>query len=497
MNTKAKIVSTLLSVFIWMLPGTLWCSEKNPPTKRSSLSSANVKSRNNSFYFSPPTDGHGLQPLQKPIEPSGEVSTDSPSKLVYTVLPYCNNHNALIVQDIPSGQLAGSTKTNSLFFSGNIVWTNRCRIGGKPDLREAGNDHALQPRLSPDGKYILIGVGVPDEAWAFKLHVLDIEKRKLTCIYQESLANQDYSWSPDGKYVLFIEGGNKEGFPWLPGDNGYIGPMSLIVLDWRTGKKWVIAKSDSFGTQTVVSWGDKSLWFSVLDPSGVMNPVDAKLQKELSKQYRKSKVKRPNIYKYNFKTKQTTLIAKDGFRPVLSPNGKWVLFYGSEKPDNPVPLDRFWLVGSADASLCIMKTDGSERRVLETEELFYASIAWLQEGNQFITVKVVAPSPAFTLDVKKWDYDRLSSEYVGKFVATDHKKIDYSMDYSRWRLLGIDAPGKHVFVLMGRTQANNPKCELLMGDYSIQSMDLESGKVQILGACDLSTAMDWRILPNN
>ena len=64
-----------------------------------------------------------------------------------------------------------------------------------------------QPKISPDGKWILYNLSQADsgkDAYQSKLYMVSTDGKETVCLTEQTKGVSSYEWSPDGKYISFL-----------------------------------------------------------------------------------------------------------------------------------------------------------------------------------------------------------------------------------------------------------------------------------------------------
>lgn len=440
------------------------------------------------FSFGPPVKTSGF-PVDKsncdrhcpPWAASGLAG-----RLVFTTRPP-RYHNSLTIQTI-SGDTAGTSQKNSEFTCMGIVADHNPSDDAVPDPQglemEADNEHALAPSLSPDGRKVLIAVGTEQNNNGLRLFLFNIATKKLKMICDHRIFNTDYSWSPDGRWVVFYEGGQQVG-------RYSYWPRQLSLLNCDTGQIQVVAQSDSPGL--TVTWFKNILYYSDGSPWGVMHPEDLKMQRRIIAQWQSKKYGGTDIYEYSVSTGKSRRVVQNGHLPVVSPDGKYLAFYGQSHPHKVIPGWNNW--SSQGADLSIVETNGTGRRILRRGEEPYGQLIWLSDSKQLLTVRPARPSPNFELTVTKWNLGTNRYQTIGQDRVHDFVHQDYSW-WPRYKVFGVSADGKSLFYEMDQFGKQDAK-GLQTGNNLIRFMDLRSGNVCTIAELSNATDADLRVFNAN
>ena len=176
--------------------------------------------------------------------------------------------------------------------------------GGKAAQITRGLAFDQHPRFSPDGKKILF---VSDKSGAENIWYIDTEKKDTVQLTKET--NQNFvsaEWMPDGNYIVYSKGRR-------------INKLFMIHKDGGAGTQLISEPATLKTIDPAVSHDGKLIYYSYRTGSWNYN---AQLPQYQIGVYDKS----------NGKTSSLTSKYGSAFTPVLSSNGKW-LVYGSRHED--------------------------------------------------------------------------------------------------------------------------------------------------------------------
>ena len=325
-------------------------------------------------------------------------------------------------------------------------------------------DIIFDPLFSPDGRYILFKFGEP---WnienRYLLYVLDTKTNNLYSRLSGSLAYDFVSWSPDGNYIAFIQGGDRDGNTTVLFDQ-YIGPLKLSVWNWRTGKEQVIVENDS--VRGSFSWSfPHNIFYSVLPT--VSLPQNGT---------KPSSVNRPNIYQHSVETGRSVPLFKDGYLPTLSPNGQLIAFFGSQTPSTPEPLQSNWQYSAPGMTLIVAKKDGTERIALDQMSGSYPAIVWAPDNVHLFTIERIADSPNSVAEIKEWDIRTKLFRRVGTLTAKDYKLIRMPVTSPTFRPVGVSNDGQSLLIWV-REWVEEGKNNSSVGTLTLQSVNIQDGTI--------------------
>ena len=178
--------------------------------------------------------------------------------------------------------------------------------GGKATQLTSGMAYDGQPRFSPDGKKVVF---VSDRSGGDNVYLMTLDKRDTTQLTQgNAMQYISPEYSPDGKYIVVSRGGGT--FP--------AGKLILLPVDGGAGFPLIQPTPGNAQLKTIgaaFSPDGRHVWFAAREG-------DWKYA-ALFPQY--------EIGEYDRQTGTTTQLTNrygSGFRPAVSPDGKW-LTYGS------------------------------------------------------------------------------------------------------------------------------------------------------------------------
>ena len=209
----------------------------------------------------------------------------------------------------------------------------------------------VEPVWSPDGKWI--AYQGPD----LGLWVVDVVARAAKEIYpvEEEYEAIDFAWSPDGKKIAFLK--KETGLGGVP-------EMLVINADGSGEAVQLIPRTGyAFGG---LNWSPNGENISYISSAG---------------EYTGPRLS-SNLWVITADgTKQTQLtkgIFVAGGFPRWSPDGKWIVFSGLQRYEEPEPLYCLWLISA----------DGSELRRLTRDSVFdHLYPHWSPDGTQIIFQK--------------------------------------------------------------------------------------------------------------
>jgi hypothetical protein len=375
------------------------------------------------------------------------------------------------------------------------------------------------PRFSPDGRYLLFKYGHPTSSLGPNtLYVLDtqtLKMRRLPDPPPHTLNYEYVSWSPDSNYVAFVIGGDRYGQVLnIQGpDVVNIGPLTLYISEWRTGKWYEVARNDTI--RGPFRWtAPHTLVY------GLMPPTNDKFQN--------AKRPRPNLYEYSVEKQSSRIAMRDGFLPVPSPSGRLVAFFGAENteaaaltlkedwPDRPsnvalivAPLPATGEPIVSSGFLSDQPWKAKERIVVNNEEHAFPEVFWLPDEKHLITLKQVQwgemnPTTKDFLQINKaevrlWDLtDALAGKgschykLLATLTAQDYERAPRSPMDGAFRGLHISADGKTFYLVTSEFTGRDPLNGILYLNRTIlKGVDVETGKVTDIAQTLGDVGIDW------
>ena len=296
----------------------------------------------------------------------------------------------------------------------------------------------FDPQFSPEGRFLLFKHGGGYSLSPYSFYILNVQNGGIRRLKPRP-TNTFTQWSPDGNYIAYIMGGTQNGEPY--GDGGYYGPLTLRVLNWRTGEDRAVVSNDTIWR----SWSWKApntLLYGMLSNEEAaivaeQEQIQEARQQALAKgeegarqllDVEKKSPPQPSVFEYSTQTKKSRLLIRDAYRPIASPDGKWIAFFGSEDPSKPAPLRNGWEAVPSGSSLSIIKADGTQRRALNLQPT-YGNLVW--RDNEHLLSLLESNTPAVGwLKVVEWSVKSQQQntltavQVVNKRVPDDHYELE-------------------------------------------------------------------------
>jgi len=199
---------------------------------------------------------------------------------------------------------------------------------------------------------------------------------------------------------------------------------------------------------------------------------------------------RPDVYEYSVEKRSSKLLFHDGYRPVASPDGKRIAFFGSEHPEKPFPLRAGWEKDPQGASLSVAEADGTNRIAINQEGDNYPYMCWLPDNQHLITVEQTQDTPNAQAEVKIWDINTRKFQQVALLKAKDYKALPRSIIEPQFLGLGLHGSNS-LHVLVSAYTGVDPKSGYLAKKSSLQIIDLGTGKIITVALTTSDSGVDW------
>ena len=347
----------------------------------------------------------------------------------------------------------------------------------------------FDPRFSPNGDYVLLKFGIPwNNVGRYYLYVLDIKKKSLKSISNRQLSYDLVSWSPDNKYIVFLDGGDRTGE--VVERDAYIGPLKLYVCDWRAGQENLVAENDTI--RGPFSWvAPHTLFYSLVPKQNRESLQNGSIEKATESQESKSVNLVPNVYTYSVDKKKSFLLFKDGYLPNPSPNGEWVACYGSIDPRLPYPLSRNWQSTSNGRALVVVRSDNQKRLALDTIEGAYPFVKWLSSSQNLLTVQQVNHGTIVGAEIKNWEIETQTFRQVAQLSAKNSGEVAVSTVPPKFTELPENHIGDSLNLLKTEWIERDKDTGFIRGSTSLLSINLATGNVTILSKVR-GAGLDWQ-----
>lgn len=360
------------------------------------------------------------------------------------------------------------------------------------------------PLLSPNGRQILLRYGEGYDFSDYLFAVFDLEHNS-TRVLGPHARYYSASWSPTGRYIAYMNGGDSDGnnTVTIPTDppNILSVPLSFQVFDLQTGRDQRVITNDTLTGP--FAWKDANTpVYAVLSPEAqrIVKEQNTKRGKTMKKvtpptDSVKELAPQPNIFAFNLNQSENRMLLQDGYRPLPSPDGSWIAFFGSQNVEKPIPLRPEWTAISTGSALCVAQADGKQRLVLN---LFadYPEMLWRKDNLHLLTIENIEgrkDRSKFEGTLKEWNAKTGRFRIVTVLHAYDTGTPDYSLFDPKFRFISISQDGVSAFVVVNENKGDAPHASNLKVS-TLESVNLESGDVTVIARVkgSFGTRIDWR-----
>lgn len=348
-----------------------------------------------------------------------------------------------------------------------------------------GGQYLIGAEFSRDGQQVLLKMGWPfDQNGMFSVYVADLKTGKAKRVAR-FLSYQEVLLSPDGNYIAFIRGGT------VLGDNlGSSKPLSLSTVNLQTGKEHMVV-SDNSATAGGWAWTPRNtLVYSVLKP----NPERRKSPPNGTTKKDPKLTLVPTLYEVPAAGGKAKLLLRDAWRPVLSPDGKRLAFFGSENPLKPESLSSYWQENPQGASLCVADIDGNNRKALNREQGSYPTVLWKTDSEHLISLKTISVGNRSTIFAVDFDIETGKMRPITRLVSQDAQALPRpSLVVPPFTPLHLSNDENY---LIATTESLSEKIELKTGLYTrfttVLEINLATGEALAIARLKNAWGIDWR-----
>lgn len=326
-----------------------------------------------------------------------------------------------------------------------------------------------EPQFSPDGEYVLFKVGNPfGSSGTYTPYLFNFITQKLqkVPVPHQRVGNRSILWSPDSRYIAYFQGAVA-----VPLRGGFL-PSNLHIYSVETGKDRLIAGEEA--VLNSVAWTPQNtLLYSVLPTS---NPSSAsKPAKGIETGDKDTLSTRPDIYEVPAAGGQPKLVVRDGYRPAVAPDGRWIAFFGSPDSDK-----------STGEYLLLFNRTKQDRKAIQRRLDNISLLRWTPDSQYLIIItpvhkvneRVETRITEFNVSSGK---ERLIGvlEYGDKLVNSDEARLAF-------RPLEVSNDGQFLFFELlgfGNDLENN--------GLFLKAVDLRNGKIDTVARIGSVRRLDW------
>lgn len=324
-----------------------------------------------------------------------------------------------------------------------------------------------EPQFSPDGKYVAFKIGdLSGQYPNYHLYVLDLSKDKLVLASKKTFNMPRLSWSPDGKYICLIRGGDAKGLHYHEGES----LLNLVSLDWRSGRETIVAKDDKVALG--FDWAaPHTLFYTAGSEAANQAKTSESINRPLS-----------SIYSMDVEQGKRELLLDEAFNPVVSPSGKRVAFFGPEISNKSSKNLR----RSSKPALSVVQRDGQGRESLNVQSGELPFIAWNQDEKQILTV--AGGEDGARGQVLQWNIESGVKKIIGVFKFTTYKENAQELLKPDFLPLRSTIKGMLICRVNCITGANEDFYET---QQTMQAMNLQTGEIRVLATGKNGSSFDW------
>jgi len=358
-------------------------------------------------------------------------------------------------------------------------------------------------KFSPNGKYILFKFGIQYSPGAYRLYIYDIEGKETRLICKEILYYYAVSWSPDSNYVAYAKGGDDADPLLYDFGRNYTSSLELCITNWKSGETQIVDKSRSFSGE----WQ----WMKLHDLIyGRLDDESEKVFFDSNREYGidfkngepvgwerlkggiKAKPVAPNIYVYSIEERKKRILLKNGYRPVVSQDNKYVAFLGAADSDHPMYLTKNWMRTPNNMSLIVQNikdTGTSERSVVDESFSNFPTVLWYHNSESLVVIDLISsPKNHYFLDVKVKDILEAKTRAVAKIELNDATQRSFSDPFITSSVLSKD---DKMLVLSINEYHENPGKYYYKKEF-LKVVNLGSGAVRDVFEITAGQGLDWK-----
>lgn len=381
--------------------------------------------------------------------------------------------------------------SSDIYITTYSLWPKKKAVTKRYHVANSGNV-VFAPQFSPDGAKVLFKVGWPyDSHSMYKMYLWDIKTNDVhevrmpfssfdvtaDTFQNKKAAPLQYSfpivqWSPNGQYLSYIRGGD------VYGHIIYDGHVFLDAFDLQHVIRRFLVRND--GVPYGYSWtSDNNILYSTIESSTI------------------------DIYRISPEARNRKLILKNAYRPTPSPDGSKIAFFGPEHFETPIKLKEGYLDirRPHGLSLTVANADGTNRKALNREELYYPEVIWMPDSKHLLTMD---PGTSYTSDNDKptgkmstnskvtlWDIETGRRKHICDIPAQDVQFIDRSPITQQFTPLQLSENGKILFV--GVSEITQGQADRNSQYMSIKAIDIPPGEIYDIGKLNNVYDLQWRL----
>ena len=333
-----------------------------------------------------------------------------------------------------------------------------------------------------------MSLGWPFEEYTgYDLYLLDTQQKKLQRLTTDKrIVNETVELSPDARYVAFLRGADKSGYP-VHGLSGFgQEKISLCVLDTKTEKESVVATNQLVGIGGFAWMPDNTLLYTAQTPA----TAGANASKPTAK--KSVAAPRPAIYAISATGENKRMLISDAWRPLPSPDGRRIAFFGAENPDKPEPLSTSWEENPKGASLCVADGDGKNRKPLNREDVNYPAAVWTPDAKYLVVIKTLQDGNLSHAAMRKYDVTTGTFEKLGALHARDSEPLPRPLSQMPpFTPIAISNDGKFLYTKTEEYGEQDKVTSMYNLYTTLLAVNLKDGNTQMVAKLKNAYGIDW------
>lgn len=222
-------------------------------------------------------------------------------------------------------------------------------------------DGAVQgAAISPDGQQVVYvsGLRTGENLYSEAMWMVSTAGSDAHPLFHFGGSAYLFSWSPDGRYLLYMGGPVVEREQTIPEEFASRGPLWLVELDGQNPRPFAGSFIAGFGYEP--TWSPDGRWiaFTGLDQGQEFGCFPK--NKEAQPEWPGCQFQGTGVYIENIATEEIRRLAS-GIEPIWSPDGSMLAFLSNQ---------------SGATELWTVRMDGTELRRLTTDEQLKTGFAW-------------------------------------------------------------------------------------------------------------------------
>lgn len=332
------------------------------------------------------------------------------------------------------------------------------------------------PLLSPDGNKLLFKVGDSlTSSWGtYRPVLLDLrtQKKQEVPAASQSVGDLTMRWSSDGRYLAYLEDGFEQAF-------GHYQTATLFIYDTQTGKTRKVVEND--GVIDSFAWTTRDrLLYSAFPPGEppARPPAD--------------------LYEFSTTTGKSVLLRHDAYRPVPSPDGKFVAFISVQNPDEKVKSKsakklawRFTYEYAVNKYLVLWSRRNNTTRLIRRETLpQFSDLRWQPDSQGLVLAgRRIENMHQDRVEIAQYSLATGQTRAITHLLYPDYNHLDQSTPL--FAPLTVSQDGKWLFYKL--TQPYEA-VKTNAGQF-LRAVRLSDGKVVTLCFYPGHGDLDWREQP--